>query len=188
MRHYIWYDLTGRLGASLDHPGAWIGKDLSDPDVPDQSMQELRDAFINDDGFVECIPYDCDCLAYDYTCDCAVLHIEDYFWSGTGLQLKYVLTAVVDGTPVPHMADLDKTADATVTYKLTCAEAPDGLEVELQDYDGAPMLDTPSPRTLTFTSGETEQINLTVPVMGLKGRICVMIPIAHVALVCIRGT
>ena len=171
--HYLWHDSSGRIcGVSPGHYG-WGGEDPTDPGVSaDTHAYNVRDFMLNGAGMgiTGGIDHACACAPGDDACQHAEEGFRDYYVDvgGTGLlTAKAALTILVDGVshPVHDGTPIQKTPGATVTLKLQAA-VPDGTEITLQRAGGAIYGSDP---TLTFTSGETNEINLTAPAQGAEG-------------------
>lgn len=167
MKHYLWYDSNGRLtGYSFDGDNGWVGCPLDDASSTNPTAVGLRDAFLTQDGNAGCIELDCSCPTVDPTCTCPNSRLMDRYWDGSALAARRDVQMNLDGVDISHLAFLDMAAGTTVPFKVVDGLAADGETCALKDLRGEMV---GGEVVLTFTGGETNAINLTVPPSTIVG-------------------
>lgn len=176
MKSYLYLKADGSiLGYASWDGGFPAGVDPSEasPSNPHAASVKAHIEALPD--FARWFPYDCPCPEGSGTCEHSVNRVKDSYGDGgspEALVTKPSLSMVVDGVTQAsndESTPLDKTPGAAVTFKLT-GNVPDGTTVNLSYLSGSEIAQS-FPVVLTFTSNQTNQINLTAPAQGNKGSI-----------------
>ena len=173
--HYFWYDNTGRIrGAAPGHwTTDWDGDDPTSPDCAEGThARSVRDFMLGPDSagdIVGGIEYTCPCDPLDDTCVHVNNALRDYYVSGGTLTLRPTLTILVDDVSHPprDATPIQKSPGSSITLRLQ-ATVPDDTQITLSRQGAVISPDDP---VLTFTSGETNTINLTAPGQGQIGAV-----------------
>lgn len=169
--HYLWFDSNGEIKGISPGTLAWDGDPLSGTPTDPSHAKNCRDNQITENGLAGGVSDSCACDLGDYSCTHAgeaqkTKYVADPL--GTpALTSKPALTILVDAVSHPEddATPINKTPGATVTLKLQ-ATVPDGTTVTLK-RDGALVAENDI--VLTFTSNETNQVNITAPAQGQLG-------------------
>lgn len=142
--------------------------DWNDPDCTDTRVSVLR-AKRNEAGIVEFKAWDCPCPAEMRVCNCHNARIANYRVQDGLWVAKPDTEMVIGGVTYPYSTDNKQfakvTAESSVTFKVTGPEIPDGAKVRV-DWQGLDAAHAENPIILTFTGGESAEINLTAPLVG----------------------
>lgn len=175
MRHFYSVNADGDiLGTCVRPEGFQDDHDLSDPGCEHPLVIDHRRLSANIPEFDRFVEYVCQCPSSIEHCTCATTNLTEFYAEGSVLTPKPALTVVIDGAALgsPVSGDpLVRGPGATVTFQLQ-ADVPDGHQVTVRT--GGPASVLPAEAVLTFTAGQTPEIDLTAPghnmVGGVAGR------------------
>lgn len=175
MKHYFSYDANGQLiGIHVhSHAGTKLngwGADccLEDPDCEHHVAKHLREKILGSTAAVGFIPYNCSCSPTEQECQCTSLIVATKRVSEGVLVSKVRGAFVKGGEILPENTVLTQTPGEKFLMKMVAVGVPNGTTVRLIDRPGVALF-SPSPVDLTFTDGETPEIEVTTPAQGLTG-------------------
>jgi len=172
MTHYLFHDANGELTGYAPGFMAWDGDPLASSPPPEigTHARNVRDNMLGNMGCTDGVSEDCACDLGDYDCSHAQQYLNEKYVDVGGtdaLTDKPALTILVDGVAHPEFdqTPIPKTPGSTVTLKLQ-ATVPDGTQVTLKS-EGAAVVQ--GDQVLTFTSNETNEIDMVAPSQGALG-------------------
>jgi len=171
MRHFFYTNSEGRLlGTTIKHGGYSDDHDLSDPGCSHPDVIRLLKHAATVEGFDRFVEYVCPCSSSDVDCPCAHNKVIEFYAEGSVLRPKSALLVLIDGVDIGPVSasPVVRTPGATVVLKLA-ADVPDGSQIVLQMGGKASIM--ADGLTLTFAGGETPEVNLTAPALGMTGRV-----------------
>jgi len=180
MKHWLIYDNDGLILGAERHPDGWpAGVDPNDAGTSNAAAMNSRTRL--DASEPQHLPtmagwvlYECPCVSDSNpgNCLCVEARIADSYRAGDNVLTKPTIDLVVDGVVTPPTTlstPVDKVPGAAVTLKLVVdtGAVDDGHQVVLRRA-GTPHL-SQADVILTFTGGETNQVNLVAPGQGMIG-------------------
>jgi hypothetical protein len=180
MKHYLSYDITGKLVGIHTHAhagtklGGWPDDcRLDNPNCPNPTSKWFRENIIGQNGVVGFIACECECSPTERDCTCASEDFASKRVVGGVLVSKLEGALLKSGAIIQNKATLRAAPGSKLSMKIACVGVVDGSKLDVYQKGQVMVLET-NPVTLTFTGGETEVFEVTAPAQGITGAIAVV--------------
>lgn len=179
MKHYLAYDSEGTLVGihTHHHAGTRLGGwpddiRLDNPNCPSPTSRWFRENVVGKNRCVGFIALNCECSPTETTCDCAN---KDFASKKVvnGALVSKLEGALLNGiTLLQNDSTIQAAPGTKLTMKVLCVGVLDGSTVTVYQRGGV-VLDSISV-VLTFTDGQTNTFEVTVPAQGISVRLTIL--------------